>query len=228
VRGMEVAVAGSAAASLVAVCCARGRPSVARRLNFHVSHQSCSDGSLLPRFWAASAIEAGAGASVTGSPHRPWRRCASPDRRRRLERPSPSFGALEISCLLEGVWLACARLGFDLGAMAALAHLPGCRVGGCACSCRPVRLSKRIHASAGSGSGWPTRPAIAPLPAVDTVPAGQPWDFDGAEAFYDYEQSPAGRPPPLVCAAIAVKLRPRLPAQFAVLQNTHGLKALAR
>ncbi|WP_259723100.1 PHP domain-containing protein [Synechococcus sp. CS-603] len=223
---VEVAVAGSAEHPLVAVLRGVEPSSCPGRLNFHC-HTICSDGSLAPETLADQAIELGLEHFAVTDHHSsqalaPMRRHL--DGRRQAGETVPIlWSGVEISCLLEGCLVHVLGLGFDPGHAALAPYLAGRAVVGAALQAGAV--VEAIHASA--GLALLAHPARYRRPYQQLIRAAASLGFDGAEAFYDYEQSPRWAASPLICAAIAGQL-----ADLGLLHScgtdTHGLKLYGR
>ncbi|WP_185464573.1 MULTISPECIES: PHP domain-containing protein [unclassified Synechococcus] len=191
------------------------------RLNFHC-HTICSDGSLQPEGLADQAVDLGLEHFAVTDHHSvaalaPLRRRLALHRERGLGVPT-LWSGVEISCLLEGCLVHVLGLGFDPDHPALGPYLEGSAVVGKALRAGAVR--RAIHAA--GGLALLAHPARYRLPYHLLIAAAAELGFDGAEAFYDYEQGQRWRPSPLVCDAIAAQLS-RLGLLTSCGTDTHGL-----
>jgi predicted metal-dependent phosphoesterase TrpH len=196
------------------------------RLNFHC-HTICSDGSLQPEHLADQAIAIGL-EHVAVTDHHSVGAFAAMQRhleRRRAEGVAiPSlWTGVEISCLLEGCLVHVLALGFELNHPALSGYLEGTAVVGPALRAGAVRQA--IHAA--GGLALLAHPARYRLPPARLIEAAAGLGFDGAEAFYDYEQNPVWRPTPGLCEAIADQLDD-LGLLRSCGTDTHGLELRGR
>jgi len=222
----EVTTPGPVDHPLVAVLRGVKSSSYPGRLNFHC-HTICSDGSLAPETLADQAIELGLEHFAVTDHHSsqalaPMQRHL--DERRQAGEPIPIlWSGVEISCLLEGCLVHVLGLGFEPGHAALAPYLAGHAVVGAALQAGAV--VEAIHASA--GLALLAHPARYRRPYQQLIRAAASLGFDGAEAFYDYEQSPRWAASPLICEAIASQL-----ADLGLLcscgTDTHGLQLFGR
>ncbi|WP_322782674.1 MULTISPECIES: PHP domain-containing protein [unclassified Synechococcus] len=191
------------------------------RLNFHC-HTTCSDGSLRPEWLADQAVDRGLEHLAVTDHHstaalEPLQRRLAQYRERGRTVPN-LWSGVEISCLLEGCLVHVLGLGFDPGHAALAPYLEGSAVVGPALRAGAVR--RAIHAA--GGLALLAHPARYRLPHHLLISAAADLGFDGAEAYYDYEQRESWRPSPLVCDAIAAQLD-RLGLLTSCGTDTHGL-----
>jgi predicted metal-dependent phosphoesterase TrpH len=128
------------------------------------------------------------------------------------------WSGVEISCLLEGCVVHVLALGFDPASEALAPYLQGSAVVGPALRADAVR--RAIHAA--GGLALLAHPARYRRPFQPMISAAAALGFDGAEAFYDYEQGVRWRPSPLVCDSIAAQLQ-QLGLLSSCGTDTHGL-----
>ncbi len=190
---------------LAAVLASADPLSCPEQLNFHC-HTTCSDGSLTPERLADQAVAIGLEHLAVTDHHSV---AALPvlknrfDRLREQGRRVPElWSGVEISCLLEGCLVHVLALGFDPSHHALQPYLGCSAVVGEALRAGSVRQA--IHAA--GGLALLAHPARYRLPHSTLITAAAALGFDGAEAFYDYEQGVRWRATPLVCEAIAEQL----------------------
>ncbi|MGB5239035.1 MAG: PHP domain-containing protein [Prochlorococcaceae cyanobacterium] len=191
------------------------------RLNFHC-HTTCSDGSLQPEWLADQAVDLGLEHFAVTDHHsaaafEPLQRRLAQHRERGWTVPT-LWSGVEISCLLEGCLVHVLGLGFEPGHAALAPYLEGSAVVGPALRAEAVR--RAIHAA--GGLALLAHPARYRLPFHLLIAASAELGFDGAEAYYDYEQGESWRPSALVCDAIAAQLN-RLGLLTSCGTDTHGL-----
>ncbi|MEI7664756.1 MAG: PHP domain-containing protein [Synechococcaceae cyanobacterium ELA263] len=206
---------------LAAVLRQVGPDSCPGRYNFHC-HTLCSDGSLGPAELAVQAIELGLEhLAITDhhsiAAHRAVA-AALEARRAQGEAVPTLWRGVEISALLEGCLVHVLALGFDDQAAALQPYLQGMACVGPALRCE-VLLGAIQRAG---GLALLAHPARYRLPHGRLIAAAADLGFDGAEAWYDYEQRQPWSATPLICEAIAADL-----AERGLLQScgtdTHGL-----
>lgn len=191
------------------------------RVNFHC-HTTCSDGSLTPSDLAAQALALGLEHLAITDHHSI---AAFAEVQQLFEHtaqrglPTPRlWRGVEISCLLEGCLVHVLALGFAAEHASLEPYLQGQAVVGPA-------LQARAVLAAGRQAGallLLAHPARYRLPHQRLIAAAHQLGFDGAEAWYDYEQQPRWRPTPVLCEAIARDLRHRGLLQSCG-TDTHGL-----
>ena len=191
------------------------------RLNFHC-HTTCSDGSLQPEWLADQAVDLGLEHLAVTDHHsaaafEPLQRRLAQHRERGWTVPT-LWSGVEISCLLEGCLVHVLGLGFEPGHAALAPYLEGSAVVGP--GLRAEAVGRAIHAA--GGLALLAHPARYRLPYQLLIAAAAELGFDGAEAYYDYEQGESWRPSPLVCEAIAAQLN-RLGLLTSCGTDTHGL-----
>ncbi len=196
------------------------------RLNFHC-HTLCSDGSLQPEALADQAIALGLEHFAVTDHHSvgaiaPIRQRLEQRRRDGLAVPT-LWSGVEISCLLEGCLVHVLALGFEPAHPALVPYLGGSAVVGPAL--RAGAVGQAIHAAA--GLALLAHPARYRLPHRELIAAAAALGFDGAEAFYDYEQRRHWQPTPLICDTISSQL-----IDLGLLRScgtdTHGLELRGR
>jgi predicted metal-dependent phosphoesterase TrpH len=196
------------------------------RLNFHC-HTLCSDGSLPPELLAEQAIELGL-EHFAVTDHHSTQACL-PIRRHlgRLQqegqRVPTLWSGVEISCLLEGCLVHVLGLGFELDHPAMASYLEGQAVVGPALQARAVRQAIQ----AAGGLALLAHPARYRLPHQPLILAAAALGFDGAEAYYDYEQKSRWQASPSICEAIAAQLS-SLGLLSSCGTDTHGLQLQGR
>jgi len=196
------------------------------RLNFHC-HTLYSDGSLAPEDLAEQAVVLGLDHFAVTDHHsaeafRPVQRHLL--RRQREGRKVPSFWTgVEISCLLEGCLVHVLGLGFELDHPALAPYLEGRAVVGSALQAGSV--CQAIQSS--GGLALLAHPARYRLPHQPLITAAAALGFDGAEAYYDYEQNSRWQPSPGICRSIATQLN-RLGLLSSCGTDTHGLQLHGR
>ncbi|MCT0199370.1 PHP domain-containing protein [Synechococcus sp. CS-1325] len=196
------------------------------RLNFHC-HTLCSDGSLAPEELAEQAILLGLDHFAVTDHHSaraflPVQRHL--DRQQRQGRRVPRlWSGVEISCLLEGCLVHVLGLGFEHDHPALAPYLEGRAVVGPALQagavCRAIQTS--------GGLALLAHPARYRLPHQPLITAAAALGFDGAEAFYDYEQKARWQASPGICHSIAAQLS-RLGLLSSCGTDTHGLQLQGR
>ena len=197
------------------------------RLNFHC-HTLWSDGSLDPEQLADQAIELGL-EHFAVTDHHSAQACLPIqrhlERRQRLDgQPVPTlWSGVEISCLLEGCLVHVLGLGFELDHPALAPYLEGQAVVGAALQAGAVRQAIQ----AAGGLALLAHPARYRLPHQPLIHAAAALGFDGAEAFYDYEQQARWQASPRICEAIADQLG-SLGLLSSCGTDTHGLQLLGR
>ncbi|MCP9772089.1 PHP domain-containing protein [Synechococcus sp. Tobar12-5m-g] len=197
-----------------------------KRLNFHC-HTLCSDGSLAPEHLADQAIDLGL-EHFAVTDHHSAQACLPIQkhlRQRQLDgmRVPTLWTGVEISCLLEGCLVHVLGLGFKLDHPALAPYLEGQAVVGQALQAGAVRWAIQ----AAGGLALLAHPARYRLPHQPLIQAAAALGFDGAEAFYDYEQKANWQPSPRVCHAIAAQLR-SLGLLSSCGTDTHGLQLRGR
>lgn len=175
------------------------------QFNFHC-HTTCSDGSLEPSSLAEQALELGLDhlAVTDHHSHQAHGPIAAIFQRRwqQGERVPSLWRGAEISCLLEGCLVHVLALGFADEHSSLQPYLQGqAVVGG---SLRAEAVLAAIHAA--DGLALLAHPARYRLPYTRLIDAAAALGFDGAEAWYDYQQQPRWQPTPLICEAIAARL----------------------
>ena len=211
---------------LAAVLAGVDARSCPHRLNFHC-HTLCSDGSLAPEVLADQAIALGLTHLAVTDHHSseaflPIQQHLH--QRQRDGEPVPTlWSGVEISCLLEGCLVHVLGLGFQLGHPALAPYLLGRAVVGHALEAGAV--SQAIQAA--GGLALLAHPARYRLPHQRLIQAAAALGFNGAEAFYDYEQNPRWRASPRICDAIARQLR-GLGLLCSCGTDTHGLQLQGR
>lgn len=196
------------------------------RLNFHC-HTLFSDGSLPPEQLADQAIELGLDHFAV-TDHHSSQACLPIQRhlgRRQLDgqRVPTLWSGVEISCLLEGCLVHVLGLGFELDHPAMVPYLEGQAVVGPALQARAVRQAIQ----AAGGLALLAHPARYRLPHQPLILAAAALGFDGAEAYYDYEQKSRWQASPRICEAIAAQLS-SLGLLSSCGTDTHGLQLRGR
>ena len=191
------------------------------RVNFHC-HTTCSDGSLAPLELARQAIAMGLQhLAITDhhslDAHAPVRDhfAAVAAAGRAVPR---LWRGVEISCLLEGCLVHVLVLGFGDQHPSLEPYLQGGAAVGAA-------LQAEAVVEAGRQAGalvLLAHPARYRLPFQRLIAAADRLGFDGAEAWYDYQQQSQWLPTPFVCEAIAADLRQR-GLLMSCGTDTHGL-----
>ncbi|MEB3306992.1 MAG: PHP domain-containing protein [Cyanobacteriota bacterium] len=172
------------------------------RFNFHC-HTTCSDGSLDPLALAEQALTMGLEQLAVTDHHS--LRAHDPmavhfEHLRQQGQPVPTlWRGVEISCLLEGCLVHVLGLGFEAEHGSLGPYLQHQAVVGRALRAEAVVTA--IHEA--GGLAVLAHPARYRLPFKRLIQAAAALDFDGAEAWYDYEQQPRWQPTPLICEAIA-------------------------
>ena len=196
------------------------------QLNFHC-HTTCSDGSLAPERLGEQALTIGLRhLAVTDhhsteafQPLHDWFETQA-SRGRQVPR---LWSGVEISCLLEGCLVHVLALGFEPGHGALEPYRQGQAAVGPALQAGEVR--RRVHAA--GGLALLAHPARYRLPHTRLIAAAAGLGFDGAEAYYDYNQQPRWQPSPLVCDAIVRQLD-NLGLLRSCGTDTHGLQLSGR
>ena len=191
------------------------------RVNFHC-HTLCSDGSLSPQQLLRQALDLGLEHLAVTDHHSVAAHAAIAEQANRLEARGVVvpriWSGVEISCLLEGCLVHVLALGFDPGAASLQLYLQGQAVVGAPLLASAV--CEAIHRA--GGLALLAHPARYRMPFQRLVAAAAELGFDGAEAWYDYDQQSRWTPTPLVCEAIARQLE-----LLGLLQScgtdTHGL-----
>ncbi len=191
------------------------------RVNFHC-HTVCSDGSLKPAELLSQAQELGLEHLAVTDHHSAEAHAAMAAQialRARRGEPVPTlWTGVEISCVLEGTLVHVLALGFRPTAPTLRPYLRGQAVVGPAL--RAEAVCEAIHRA--GGLALLAHPARYRLPFQRLITAAAALGFDGAEAWYDYDQQPRWAPTPLVCEAVARQLQ-----TLGLLQScgtdTHGL-----
>ncbi len=191
------------------------------RYNFHC-HTLCSDGSLAPAELAAQAIELGLEhLAITDhhsiGAHEAVAAALQVAAGRGVAVPTLWRG-VEISALLEGCLVHVLALGFDDQAPSLQPYLQGMACVGPALRCEAL-LGAIQRAG---GLALLAHPARYRLPHGRLIAAAADLGFDGAEAWYDYEQRQIWSPSPLICEAMAADLSKRGLLQSCG-TDTHGL-----
>jgi predicted metal-dependent phosphoesterase TrpH len=195
-------------------------------LNFHC-HTTCSDGSLRPEALGRQALQVGLRhLAVTDhhsaeafDPLQGWFA-----QQAALGAAVPTlWSGLEISCLLEGCLVHVLALGFEPGHAALRPYRQGRATVGA--PLRAGEVCRRIHAA--GGLALLAHPARYRLPYQRLIAAAAALDYDGAEAFYDYDQRSHWQPTPLVCDAIDALLT-NLGLLRSCGTDTHGLELSGR
>jgi len=196
------------------------------RFNFHC-HTLCSDGSLSPAALAAGAMACGL-EHLAITDHHAFRahdeaKAHLVSARAQGQVVPTLWRGVEISALLDGCLVHVLALGFDAPADSLTPYLQGTACVGPALHCEAVLAA--IHQA--GGLALLAHPARYRLPHERLIAAAAELGFDGAEAWYDYEQKPAWTPSPLVCEAIAADLDKRGLLQSCG-TDTHGLALSGR
>ncbi len=206
---------------LAAVLCQVEPDSCPGRYNFHC-HTLCSDGSLAPAQLAAQAIELGLEHLAITDHHTIGAHdavAAALQDATALGVPVPTlWRGVEISALLEGCLVHVLALGFGDEITSLKPYLQGM-----ACVGPALRSEALLSAiQQAGGLALLAHPARYRLPHGRLIAAAAELGFDGAEAWYDYEQRQPWSATPLICEAIAADL-----AERGLLQScgtdTHGL-----
>jgi len=191
------------------------------RVNFHC-HTTCSDGSLVPQQLARQALGLGL-EHLAVTDHHCTRAhdavqavfAAAAARGQAVPR---LWRGVEISCLLEGCLVHVLALGFADHHPSLEPYLQGQAVVGPA-----LRAEAVLEAGRTAGALMLlAHPARYRLPHQRLVAAAHHLGFDGAEAWYDYDQQPCWAPTPVVCEAIAADLSAR-GLLLSCGTDTHGL-----
>lgn len=178
------------------------------RVNFHC-HTTFSDGSLSPVELADRALELGLEHlaitdhhSIAAHDPAASRLCAAAE----SGRPVPRlWRGVEISCLLEGCLVHVLALGFGEDHASLEPYLQGQTAVGPA-----LRAEAVLRAGRQAGALMLlAHPARYRIPFKWLISAADQLGFDGAETWYDYQQSDSWVPSPVVCEAIAAELRER-------------------
>lgn len=177
-----------------------------QRFNFHC-HTTCSDGSLQPHELAEQALALGLEhLAVTDhhshQAHRPIAELLA-QRRQRGDQVPTLWRGVEISCLLEGCLVHVLALGFGPEHPSLDPYLQGQAVVGPGLRAEAVLTA--IHTA--GGLALLAHPARYRLPFHRLINAAATLGFDGAEAWYDYQQQGRWQPTPLICEAVAARLR---------------------
>ncbi len=196
------------------------------RFNFHC-HTVCSDGSLSPSALAARAMELGL-EHLAITDHHAFQAHGEVEAQLEAARARGQvvptlWRGVEISALLEGCLVHVLALGFDAPAESLAPYLQGAACVGPALRCEAVLAAIQ---EAG-GLALLAHPARYRLPHERLIAAAAALGFDGAEAWYDYEQKPSWAASPLVCEAIAADLDKRGLLQSCG-TDTHGLALSGR
>lgn len=191
------------------------------RVNFHC-HTTFSDGSLSPDQLAQRALELGLEhLAITDhhsiAAHAPVASLFSAIAD--SGGPVPRFWrGVEISCLLEGCLVHVLALGFGEDHPSLEPYLQGHAAVGPA-----LRAEAVLRAGQQAGALMLlAHPARYRIPFKWLISAADQLGFDGAEAWYDYEQNDNWTPTPIVCEAIAAELRER-GLLMSCGTDTHGL-----
>ncbi len=196
------------------------------RFNFHC-HTHCSDGSLAPLELANQALHLGLEHLAVTDHHsvRAYRPIAEHfEQLAEQGRAAPTlWRGVEISCLLEGCLVHVLALGFGPEHDSLDPYLQGSSVVGPAL--RAEAVLGAIHAA--GGLAVLAHPARYRLPFQRLIAAAAAMDFDGAEAWYDYQMQERWAPTPLVCESIAADLQAR-GLLLSCGTDTHGLSLHGR
>jgi len=192
-----------------------------RSHNFHC-HTTCSDGSLVPEELASQAIALGLEHLAITDHHAIGAHAAvaaalQEAAERGLAVPTLWRG-VEISALLEGCLVHVLALGFGDEFASLQPYLQG------TASVGPALRSEAVLRAIQRAGGLAllAHPARYRLPHDRLLAAAAELGFDGAEAWYDYEQKQSWSPSPLICEAIAADLDKRGLLQSCG-TDTHGL-----
>lgn len=203
-----------------------GPDSCPGRYNFHC-HTTCSDGSLAPAELAAQAIELGLEHLAITDHHSIAAHdavaAALQDASARGVTVPTLWRGVEISGLLEGCLVHVLALGFGDQITALEPYLQGTACIGPALRCEAL-LGAIQRAG---GLALLAHPARYRLPHSRLIAAAASLGFDGAEAWYDYEQGQRWAATPLLCEAIAADLSSRGLLQSCG-TDTHGLALCGR
>ena len=191
------------------------------RANFHC-HTTCSDGSLTPEALAQQALDLGLEHLAVTDHHCNRAHAgvqavfaAAAGRGRAVPR---LWRGVEISCLLEGCLVHVLALGFADHHPSLQPYLQGQAAVGAA-----LRAEAVLEAGRQAGALMLlAHPARYRLPHQRLIAAAHQLGFDGAEAWYDYDQQPRWSPTPVVCEAIATDLQTR-GLLLSCGTDTHGL-----
>ena len=190
------------------------------RLNFHC-HTVCSDGSLSPAQLSAQALAIGL-EHVAITDHHSTAAYAPAVAALQAARDSGQsvpqlWRGVEISALLEGCLVHVLALGFAERHPSLEPYLQGTSQVGTALQAEAVL--EAIHAA--DGLALLAHPGRYRLPYGRLIDAAARLGFDGAESWYDYTMAPSWQPTPMICEAIARRLR-----EHGLLQScgtdTHG------
>jgi predicted metal-dependent phosphoesterase TrpH len=196
------------------------------RLNFHC-HTLCSDGSLAPELLAEQAIELGLEHFAVTDHHSTQACLPILSHLGRLQqegqRVPTLWSGVEISCLLEGCLVHVLGLGFELDHPDLAPYLEGQAVVGPALQAGAVRQAIQ----AAGGLALLAHPARYRLPHQPLILAAAALGFDGAEAYYDYEQKSSWQASPRICEAIAAQVS-SLGLLSSCGTDTHGLQLRGR
>ena len=184
------------------------RHSCPTRFNFHC-HTVCSDGSLSPTDLARQAAALGLEHLAITDHHsvdafEPASQWLA--QHQAPGRPTPVlWRGAEISCLLEGCLVHVLALGFGPDHSSLAPYLQGSAVVGSRLRAEAVVAAIR---EAG-GLALLAHPARYRLPFKTLLEAAFFLNFDGAEAWYDYQMQAQWSPTPHTCDAIAQHLNKR-------------------
>ncbi|MEB3201515.1 MAG: PHP domain-containing protein [Synechococcus sp.] len=178
------------------------------RVNFHC-HTTFSDGSLTAEELGQRALTLGLehlaitdhhSTAAHGPVAQVFRAAADQGK------PVPQlWRGVEISCLLEGCLVHVLALGFGNDHPSLEPYLQGCAAVGPA-----LRAEAVLQAGRQAGALMLlAHPARYRIPFKWLISAADQLGFDGAEAWYDYQQNDQWTPTPVVCEAIASELRER-------------------
>ena len=192
-----------------------------RSHNFHC-HTTCSDGSLAPAELASQAIALGLEHLAITDHHAIGAHAAVAAALQEAAERGVAVPTLwrgvEISALLEGCLVHVLALGFGDEIASLQPYLQG------TASVGPALRSEAVLRAIQRAGGLAllAHPARYRLPHDRLLAAAAELGFDGAEAWYDYEQKQPWSPSPLICEAIAADLDKRGLLQSCG-TDTHGL-----